>query len=411
MSYSYRNSYNNIVAEKIKEFDMRPATDVQKKKIQTYLMSEKNKDKKYGIVDDTLFIFYHDNLYCRDLPLICDGEEVLTHKNRWLTVSQWSKNEKPDIYKGIHIFIDEQSSYTVSLTAYERAKYKQFEHRKGDNYDDARRVETGNTGEMAFEIFSSTKTTDFSSASSDSVEFEVVDNNELGLGVKSGRSHLATQVIKTTTTDDELLMVLAREDNLKNRVGKHAICRGVVSGATLHNKKYLTRNTLIDDSLLAKSLFFPSKIGAQFGQDSLKLFYGLNEINNNPINHKIYRGKNLVIDKNVDFSNLQSVFIDRFEKLTQGANTTIIYIDVTSLGFTNYNDFVNNYFNIENKQIIGLEQFAAKYGVGVVFYDETTVWNYKTQNVLSYKIDPYLVGKLFADGDTICVERKFKQVS
>jgi hypothetical protein len=410
MSSYYKKSYNEIILEKIKEFDMKIATTLQKEKVENYLSLNKNKDKTYGIVDDTLFIFYKDNLYCRDLPLVCDGEQVLTHKQRWKTVADWSKNEKHNIYKGIHIFINEELAKIVSDTAKERAKYKETEHRKGDNYKDARRVETGNTGEMAFEIFSSTKTTDFSSASSDSSKFEVVDNNELGLGVKSGRPHIATQVIKTTTTDDELLMVLAREDKLKNRVGKHVICRGVVNNKTLHNTQYLTRNTLIDDSLLAKSLFFSTKIGAKFGQESLTLFYSLNRINRNPKNNKIYTGKNLVIDKNVDFSNLTPSFISKFEESTKSANTTIIYIDVTSLGFINFNDFVINYLHTENSQIIGLEQFAAKYGVGVVFYDETTVWNYKTQNVLSYKIDPYLIGKLFANGDMICVNRRLNKV-
>lgn len=406
MHYNYRKSYTQIISEKIKKFDMRVATNEQNTKIKKHLMVNENKNKKYDIVDDTLFVLLGDNIYCKELPFVCDGEIILKHIDRWKEVDNWVKNEKHNIYRGIHIFIDEKSAQKVVDTAKERAKYKKFEHRKGDNYNDARRIETGNTGEMAFEIFSSTKTTDFSSASSDSVEFEVVDNNELGLGVKSGRAHFGTQAIKTTTTDDELLMVLVREEKTKNRVGKHIVCRGVVSGEMLHNKEYLTRNTLVDDSFLAKSLFFESKMGTKFSQESFKLFYGLNEINANPKNKKTYIGKNIVIDKNVNFGNLSQLFISRFEKETDGANTVIIYVDVESLGFKNYDDFVKNYLIIENKQIVGLEKFATNYGAGVVFYDETMVWDYKKQNVLSYKTDKYLVGKIFANGDIIRVNRK-----
>lgn len=392
-------TYKSKAYEAIKKMKMIEATSDDMTHINAY--REKRKyNTSYGLADDILFIEVDNTCFCKQLPVTLDGEIIKKHKERYAIQNSWAREQLPEIYSGIHIFLDEETTNKVAEESQKRGAYKKEEHKKGDNTDNEHRINTGSICEMAFEVFSGTKTTDFSQPSYNSKDFEVADNQDLNIGVKSCEQYNGAYIIETKAKRNELLCTRTKRE-LRN--GSHIICRGITYKQNLINRQFQSRNSLIEDSICAKSVFFNTKIGFIAEQKDIDMFYSLNEINHNPNNNKRYVAKNIIIDRNVNFSCLSEDFVKTFEEEIRESDTNIVYVNVNSLGFSSLKSFAYQYEKTDSETIDSFEQFAIKYKLGVIFYDNNEM-RYRTANATiknhypNFDSDNYLVGKIDKNG-------------
>ena len=392
-------TYKSRAYSAINKMKMTEATPNDMIHIDAY-RKKRNYKTYYGLADDILFIEVDGKCFCKALPVNLDGEIIQKHRERYITQNSWAREQLPEIYSGIHIFLDEETTNKVAEESVKRGTYKKVEHKKGDNTDNEHRINTGSICEMAFEIFSGTKTTDFSKPSYDSQDFKVADNQELNIGVKSCEQYNGAYIIETDVKRNEILSTRIKRDI---RTGSHIVCRGITSKQNLSNKLFQSRNSLIEDSICAKSVFFNTKIGFAVEQKDIDMFYSLNEINHNTNNNKLYIAKNIIIDRAVNFGCLSDEFIKTFEEEIENSDTNIVYVNVNSLGFSSLKTFAYQYEKTDSETVDAFEKFAIKYKLGVIFYDNNEM-RYRTANPLikqnypNFDSDNYLVGKIDATG-------------
>jgi hypothetical protein len=358
-----------------------------------------NPDKLYGISSNMFFMKFGMKTFFKKLPFVFQDEIILTVEER----RQKRKNDYAnkelllELYLGVHIFLRDDQMKSISNESQKRSWYKKQEHKACDDNNDNKRITTGTIAEKAVEIFTKTKTTDFSAPTQHSSDFQVADNQELNFGVKGSDEFNVYTIIETPAPHDEIICT-----NIKryNRSGGHVSCRGFVRKENLNNRKYHSRNVITDNNLLAKSIFAQTKIGFIPQKEILIPFYSNNEINFNPNNNSHYIASNLAIDCDVDFRNLSPDFIKNFENHIKNNNSTILYVHMNSLGLQTLKQLPYFYERPKNKEqedrIIALENFAMNYGVGVVFYDRF----HKNAHITQYapKNDKYLYGILYSNG-------------
>lgn len=374
------------------------ATNEQKADIEKYLQSNTDyKDFTYGITHDTLFIKSENTIYVKKFPCTVNGFDVPNFRTRKIHRENFIKKEKMPIFCGMHIFINEREIENVEKESETRASFKTVEHKNGDNQDNKKRIETGSFGEMAFELFSGIKTTDFSAASFHSKKFLVADNQTFNIGIKSCLLKNSAYVIETPAKHHEVLMTKI-DDNFGN---SHMVMRGFVTPEELDDKRNHCIATLVSNPLLSKSILFKTKIGFTPHYTSYHIPYSLNDLNFNKQNNHKYISESYIIDSHVNFTKDTRKLSAFLQKRKEEINSIIIYVDIKCFGFENLKEVSDNYCNknpVEKQEFI---QFAKDLNVGVVFYDD----KYTNQIIKKYgnhffnvEYDTQLVGVLDQNG-------------
>jgi hypothetical protein len=356
-----------------------------------------------------LFFVIKDNknIYCRPLPFVFKGLPIDVREQRLHDIEIFASTQQFDIFCGMHYFLSEEETEMVECVSKDRAKLKEYEHRKGDNADNMHRIKTGNKGELAFEKLTGIKSTDFDNATECSSQFLVADNKILNIGIKSAESYNASYIIEQNNNINQVLF-----SNIKRRKrkGSHMVLRGIASTHTLSDKTKWSYNTAKMDSLLAKFLLYDTKVGIRLLQGDIEPIYDLNEVNMNPQNLNLYKTKSIIINREVTFDDLSDDFIASFEKEMLDCDMKFAYIDVRALGFETLKSMQKQYENTDSDIITAFENFAMKYRLGIVFYDNTEMRkraNTDRQNIYyNYSVDNNLIGMIYPDGSVKRKERK-----
>jgi hypothetical protein len=367
-------------------------------------------DKSYGILSDTFLIKYGSKIYYKKLPFNFDNETILTTFQRQEKRKRDYKDKQTlfELFNGIHVFLSVQELNKISQEATIRSIYKKQEHRICDDRNDNKRITTGTISEKAVEILTKTKTTDFSAPSLKSSNFQVADNTELSIGVKGSDEYNVYTIIETPAPYNEIICT-----NIKRhkRKGAHVCCRGFVKKDDLNNPEYKTRNVITDNGLLAKSILAQTKTGFAPKSEIIVPFYSINEINFNVHNNRFYDTFNIAFEKNIDFRNLSANLTKNFESIVKNSKSTIIYVHMNSIGLKTLKQLPYFYENPnteeQEERIIALENFAMKYGLGVVFYDDFHKKALKTQ--YAPKNDKYLYALMYSDGHILPLRKTVKE--
>ena len=357
--------------------------------------SEDNKDLEVFVYKDRLFAMEDGIIYTYSLPLVT--EENMVANRYWLR----DKNRIKYIEKHQHepwfcptIIIPQEKLEEIKIEAIKRAKKKSEEHKKGDNNRDVKRIETGIMGEVAVELFTGKKATDFSEPSGCSKKFDVNDVQELDVGVKCTREENLAYIVEPTQRCGQILTCWRNKRFEKS----DSVCiRGFATKEAISNRENHSYDAIKDNKLLGKCICYDTKTAIMPPKPSFySPTYSANEMTEK--NKGKYTATNFALSKNVNLLNLSKGFIEKIEKLRKENDSIICYVDTHLLDIKGNYEIESAFDDTNNPKIIALKEFAMKYRIAIVLYNESTLRQMDKAGVIEYFCtpiyDPYFIGEI-----------------
>ena len=357
--------------------------------------SEKNKDLEVFVYKDRLFAMDNNVIYTYRLPLTT--EENMVANPYWLR----DRNRINYIAKHKHepwfcptIIIPPEKMEEIRIEAIRRAEKKSEEHKRGDNNGDVRRIETGIMGEVAVELFTGKKATDFSEPSGCSKKFDVNDVGELGVGVKCTREENLAYIVEPTQRCGQILTCW-RNKRIEN---SDAVCiRGFATKDAISDRKNQSYDAIKDNKLLGKCICYDTKTAIMPQESSFySPTYSVNEMTEN--NKGKYTAANFSLGKNVNLLNPSKEFIAKIEKLREENDSMMCYVDTTILDIKGNYQIESAYDDINNPKMQALKAIAMEYRIAIVLYNQSVLAQMDRAGVLGCFCtpinDPYFIGEL-----------------